>query len=429
MNQYVPDWNLEDDTTDFGGILPMANQKNPMGPDSELVELLWRDGHVVMHSQSQHHPRASAAIAKLKPEQQQQREQSLGRSISSIQDDATASWFPSPLHDSLEKEFCSEFFSEMAGIDGLGPSNMSTIDRYMGFGDTGASDVLTAPKKSTLHLRENNTMSSSICESNRLHAQGDAAGVAGASVPKHAFETALASSSGGACFSFRRTGDQGGSGQCQKRKQRDVQVAEYQSEEAEFESVEAKKAAQGSISTRRSRAAEVHNLSERRRRDRINEKMKALQELIPHCNKTDKASMLDEAIEYLKSLQLQVQMMWMGGRMAQMMLPGAQQSMPGMAVGVGHACVPLMHHALQSSTPNQTLSSTSPAFQAAMLRNLMQSAHLQESHASSYLGLHHVQPRFQAMNRYTFGSQMLQQNHPTACENTHKSGSGKMDIT
>lgn len=35
--------------------------------------------------------------------------------------------------------------------------------------------------------------------------------------------------------------------------------------------------------------------------------MRALQELIPHCNKTDKASMLDEAIEYLKSLQLQVQ--------------------------------------------------------------------------------------------------------------------------
>ncbi|URE13381.1 hypothetical protein MUK42_34052 [Musa troglodytarum] len=28
------------------------------------------------------------------------------------------------------------------------------------------------------------------------------------------------------------------------------------------------------------------------------------------------------------------------------------------------------------------------------------------------------------MNRYTFGSHMLQQNHPTACENTHKSGSG-----
>ncbi|KAK8456689.1 hypothetical protein SEVIR_3G056500v4 [Setaria viridis] len=40
-----------------------------------------------------------------------------------------------------------------------------------------------------------------------------------------------------------------------------------------------------SRSNKRSRTAEVHNLSERRRRDRINEKMRALQELIPNCNK------------------------------------------------------------------------------------------------------------------------------------------------
>ncbi|CAA7409760.1 unnamed protein product [Spirodela intermedia] len=63
--------------------------------------------------------------------------------------------------------------------------------------------------------------------------------------------------------------------------------------------------------SKRSRAAEVHNLSEKRRRSRINEKMKALQNLIPNSNKTDKASMLDEAIEYLKQLQLQVQMLSM----------------------------------------------------------------------------------------------------------------------
>lgn len=87
--------------------------------------------------------------------------------------------------------------------------------------------------------------------------------------------------------------------------------------DVEFESVEAKKQVRGSTSTKRSRAAEVHNLSERvcvfllynfdrfcflfswlsafklvkycihvqRRRDRINEKMRALQELIPRCNK------------------------------------------------------------------------------------------------------------------------------------------------
>ncbi|PHU26135.1 Transcription factor ALC [Capsicum chinense] len=63
--------------------------------------------------------------------------------------------------------------------------------------------------------------------------------------------------------------------------------------------------------SKRSRAAEVHNMSEKRRRSRINEKMKALQKLIPNSNKTDKASMLDEAIEYLKQLQLQVQMLTM----------------------------------------------------------------------------------------------------------------------
>ncbi|KAI7745012.1 hypothetical protein M8C21_005260 [Ambrosia artemisiifolia] len=64
-------------------------------------------------------------------------------------------------------------------------------------------------------------------------------------------------------------------------------------------------------SSKRARAAEVHNLSEKRRRSRINEKMKALQKLIPNSNKTDKASMLDEAIEYLKQLQLRVQMLTM----------------------------------------------------------------------------------------------------------------------
>ncbi|PHU07195.1 Transcription factor PIF1 [Capsicum chinense] len=105
--------------------------------------------------------------------------------------------------------------------------------------------------------------------------------------------------------------------------------------DTEFESPDTKKQARGSTSTKRSRATEVHNLSERRRRDRINEKMRALQELIPRCNKTDKASMLDEAIEYLKSLQLQVQMMSMGCGMVPMMYPGVQQYISPMGMGIG----------------------------------------------------------------------------------------------
>lgn len=91
--------------------------------------------------------------------------------------------------------------------------------------------------------------------------------------------------------------------------------------------------------SKRSRAAEVHNLSEKRRRGRINEKMKALQNLIPNSNKTDKASMLDEAIEYLKQLQLQVQMLSMrnGLNLHPMYLSGALQPLqaPQMCMGFG----------------------------------------------------------------------------------------------
>ncbi|XP_057445591.1 transcription factor SPATULA-like [Lotus japonicus] len=77
--------------------------------------------------------------------------------------------------------------------------------------------------------------------------------------------------------------------------------------EALGEEVRTKSVPSSWSSSKRTRAAEVLNLSEKRRRSRINEKMKALQNLIPNSNKTDKAFMLDEAIDYLKQLQLQVQ--------------------------------------------------------------------------------------------------------------------------
>lgn len=115
-----------------------------------------------------------------------------------------------------------------------------------------------------------------------------------------------------------------------KRKCPSTNNSEALAEDVDEDSVGVKKAAAAaarSTSSKRSRAAEVHNLSERKRRDRINEKMRALQELIPNCNKVDKASMLDEAIEYLKTLQLQVQMMSManGLYMPPMMFPTAIQ--------------------------------------------------------------------------------------------------------
>ncbi|KAM7276413.1 hypothetical protein ACFE04_018279 [Oxalis oulophora] len=65
--------------------------------------------------------------------------------------------------------------------------------------------------------------------------------------------------------------------------------------------------------TKRCQFPEDHALLERRKRGKINKRMSKLQKLIPNCNKVDKASMLDEAIDYLKMLQFQVdQMMSLG---------------------------------------------------------------------------------------------------------------------
>ncbi|XP_076931245.1 transcription factor PIF3-like [Bidens hawaiensis] len=118
-----------------------------------------------------------------------------------------------------------------------------------------------------------------------------------------------------------------------KRRSCDMEDFECQSQDDEEESLGTKtaRASRSGSGSKRSRAAEVHNLSERRRRDRINEKMRALQELIPNCNKVDKASMLDEAIEYLKTLQLQVQIMSMGAGLCMppmMFQTGMQQMHP-----------------------------------------------------------------------------------------------------
>ncbi|KAE8722733.1 Transcription factor bHLH82 [Hibiscus syriacus] len=65
------------------------------------------------------------------------------------------------------------------------------------------------------------------------------------------------------------------------------------------------------VRARRGQATDPHSIAERLRRERIAERMKALQELVPNANKTDKSSMLDEIIDYVKFLQLQVKVLSM----------------------------------------------------------------------------------------------------------------------
>ncbi|KAJ8506663.1 hypothetical protein OPV22_007549 [Ensete ventricosum] len=512
MNRYVPDWTMEDDSGCLTDLLPMTNQRKPMGPDNELVELLWRNGHVVMHSQTHRRTPVGEFKQAPKPDAVQKYEQSLGDSSNLIHEAEAASWFQFPLDDSFEKELCSEFFPEITGADAVASDKISKDfvaeeeDRYLTFSSTddGTAFTAPAPKQSTHHPQDDTmppprshvmgctpqssslensnsgvlnfphfskqvkaadlghrgsgsnskagaqessmmTVGSSACGSNQIQAQtdpsnnisNDAADIVtgpregtgtGTRLlsermqSKKAHEGTVTSSSGGSGCSYGRTAQQNASNHSYKRrKARDVEESGCQSEEAEYESIDEKKQATRPTSKRRSRAAEVHNLSERRRRDRINEKMKALQELIPHCNKTDKASMLDEAIEYLKTLQLQVQMMWMGSGMASMMFPCVQQYISGMGMGIGmsHASMSAVHSAVQLPRVPFVNASVAPASSASFLPSppiispanfpsQMHNIHLPESYAR-YLGFH---------NFCAYGSHTVQHNQSAASPDT-----------
>ncbi|XVF62047.1 hypothetical protein PTKIN_Ptkin08bG0185800 [Pterospermum kingtungense] len=66
------------------------------------------------------------------------------------------------------------------------------------------------------------------------------------------------------------------------------------------------------VRARRGQATDNHSLAERARREKISKKMKCLQDLVPGCDKiTGKAGMLDEIINYVQSLQRQVEFLSM----------------------------------------------------------------------------------------------------------------------
>ncbi|KAM3377015.1 transcription factor HBI1 [Capsicum galapagoense] len=66
------------------------------------------------------------------------------------------------------------------------------------------------------------------------------------------------------------------------------------------------------VRARRGQATDSHSLAERVRREKISERMRFLQDLVPGCNKiTGKAGMLDEIINYVQSLQRQVEFLSM----------------------------------------------------------------------------------------------------------------------
>ncbi|CAK9316465.1 unnamed protein product [Citrullus colocynthis] len=85
-----------------------------------------------------------------------------------------------------------------------------------------------------------------------------------------------------------------------------------QTKEKSNNSAEAPKENYIHVRARRGQATNSHSLAERVRREKISERMRLLQELVPGCNKiTGKAVMLDEIINYVQSLQQQVEFLSM----------------------------------------------------------------------------------------------------------------------
>ncbi|KAL1807003.1 hypothetical protein ACET3Z_030071 [Daucus carota] len=66
------------------------------------------------------------------------------------------------------------------------------------------------------------------------------------------------------------------------------------------------------VRARRGQATDSHSLAERLRREKINEKLRSLQDLVPGCYKTmGMAVMLDVIINYVRSLQNQIEFLSM----------------------------------------------------------------------------------------------------------------------
>ncbi|XP_078163130.1 transcription factor PHYTOCHROME INTERACTING FACTOR-LIKE 13-like isoform X2 [Carex rostrata] len=348
---------MEDNSRLFLDPFGSPNSRKPARLDNEILELLWQNGSLVKQTQGSRKPQNE-------PDMRLESNGSGPTNQAHQTQEESPSWF---FEDSLEKDLFQEYFSEIpnfnttiggnSGVENAGPTNLMNYTNFSNF-----SRPIEKSKEilRNIHseLGESSKLGSNICTSNPEQAtvergplwfaeDTETTRISSERMNTSTNEMTATSSSGGSGGNFGKIGNLNANDSKRKEKMKEGEGSESHSEDADDnEAVNPSKAVNKRTSKRRSRAAEVHNLSERRRRDRINEKMRALQELIPHCNKTDKASILDEAIEYLKSLQMQVQIMWMGSGMPPMMYPGVNPLMACMGP-VNPANMPQMQGLVQ----------------------------------------------------------------------------------
>ncbi|XP_057493098.1 basic helix-loop-helix protein 80-like isoform X1 [Actinidia eriantha] len=108
-------------------------------------------------------------------------------------------------------------------------------------------------------------------------------------------------------------------GKCKKEKKCDGMSRNREDKKVKAETKDKKKANEEAptgyvhVRARRGQATDSHSLAERVRREKISERMKLLQSLVPGCDKQiiGKALILDEIINYVQSLQSQVEFLVM----------------------------------------------------------------------------------------------------------------------
>ncbi|GKB06059.1 transcription factor bHLH137-like protein isoform X1 [Tanacetum coccineum] len=95
-----------------------------------------------------------------------------------------------------------------------------------------------------------------------------------------------------------------------QKKSNDVQKDKKKVRDSKEEGEEQKQRGYVHVRARRGEATDSHSLAERLRREKISERMKTLQAIVPGCDKiTGKALMLDEVINYVQYLQNEIQIL------------------------------------------------------------------------------------------------------------------------
>ncbi|KAG7591192.1 Myc-type basic helix-loop-helix (bHLH) domain [Arabidopsis thaliana x Arabidopsis arenosa] len=148
---------------------------------------------------------------------------------------------------------------------------------------------------------------------------------------------------------------QRGNDQSQKKHKNDQSKETVNKESSQSE--EAPKENYIHMRARRGQATNSHSLAERVRREKISERMRLLQELVPGCNKiTGKAVMLDEIINYVQSLQQQVELLQSRDRNTPTLglnpFSGFQGTIPNLSTTTNPQYNPLPQTTLESELQN-----------------------------------------------------------------------------